>query len=87
MKNFVSWFLTWEYLRRIFDIRNLAPLLAKLVDGTATQEDLAPVHLASFPKNLDPKLRQAAALHIAHALAPENYNEVPAQGADTHESE
>jgi hypothetical protein len=80
MKNFVSWFLTWEYLRKIFDTRNLAPILVKLVDNTATQEDLAPVHLASFPKTLDPKLRQAAALHLAHALSPENYNEVPAQG-------
>jgi hypothetical protein len=85
-KNFVSWFLTWAYLRQIFDMRNLAPLLAKLVDGTATQEDLAPVHLASFPKDLDPKLRQAAAMHIAHSLAPEHYNEVPPQGAETHEA-
>jgi hypothetical protein len=82
-KNFVSWFLSWAYLRQIFDMRNVAPILAKLVDDTATQEDLAPVHLASFPKDLDPKLRQAAALHIAHALSPENYNKTPAQGDGT----
>jgi hypothetical protein len=31
-------------------------------------------------KDIDRPIRQAAALHLAHSLSPENYNEVPAQG-------
>ena len=80
MKNFISWFRTWEYLRKILDMRNVAPAISKLVENKATEEDLAPMHLASFPKNLDPEIRQAAASHIARLYSPETRNPQTAQG-------
>jgi hypothetical protein len=80
MKNFISWFRTWEYLRKILDMRNAAPAISKLVENKATEEDLAPMHLAGFPKYLDPQIRRAAASHIARVYSPENYNTETAQG-------
>lgn len=71
MKAFISWYRSWEFIRKILDMRNAAPAIARLVENRATDEDLAPMHLASFPKNLDPQIRQAAAAHIARAYTPE----------------
>jgi hypothetical protein len=51
MKSFINWFRAWEYLRKLLDMRNAAPVIAKLVENQATEEDLAPIHLASFPKH------------------------------------
>jgi hypothetical protein len=72
VKNFISYLRAWEYLRKLFDMRNAGPLIAKLVDNQATEEDLAPMHLASFPKNIPPDIRQAAATQIARSYSPEN---------------
>jgi hypothetical protein len=74
IRNFTSWFQSWEWIRRLLDARNSAPVIAKLVKNEATQEDLAPMHLASFPKNIDPDIRQAAAVQIARIYSPENIN-------------
>jgi hypothetical protein len=86
LKNFVSWFRSWEYLRQVLDMRIGGPVIAKLVDNKATDEDLAPMHLASFPKDLDPAIRRAAAAHIARAFAPETiltpHQEDEVHGAD-----
>jgi hypothetical protein len=73
-RSFISWYRSWEFLRRILDQKNAGPAIARLVDNTATQEDLAPIHLASFPKNIDPDIRRAAAAHIARIYSPENIN-------------
>lgn len=70
MKAFIGWFRVWEYLRQIMDMRFAAPIIAKLVENQATQDDLAPLHLASFPKNLSPEIRQAAVSHIARVFSP-----------------
>jgi hypothetical protein len=51
------------------DARFAGPIIAKLVENRATEEDLATVHLASFPKNLSPDLREAAVSHIARAYS------------------
>jgi hypothetical protein len=32
------------------------------------------MHLASFPKNIDPEIRQAAAMQIARSYSPDNTN-------------
>jgi hypothetical protein len=85
VKNFVSWFRSWEFLREQLDLAITGPGIAKLLDNTATQEDLAKMHIASFPKNLDPKIRQATAAHIARAISPETIltqKEDEAHGAD-----
>jgi hypothetical protein len=78
-KNFVSWFRSWQFLRKILDMRSAAPAMVRLVENKATPEDLATMHLASFPKDLDPQIRRAAAVHIAHALSPEINNSQFAQ--------
>jgi hypothetical protein len=76
LKNYVAWYKTWEFLRNMMDLRFAGPRIAKLVDNQATEDDLAPIHLASFPKNLPPDVRQAAAQHIARAFSAGD--EVPA---------
>ena len=68
MKTFIAWFNAWQFLRQAIDTRNSAPILAKLVENQATDEDLATLHIASFPKNVDPEIRQAAAVHLARVL-------------------
>ena len=69
MKNYVAWYRQWEFLRNMMDLRFAGPRIAKLVDNQATEDDLAPIHLASFPKNLPEDVRQAAASHIARAFS------------------
>jgi hypothetical protein len=68
VKNFVSWFNAWQFLRQAIDTRNSAPILAKLVENQATEDDLAALHIASFPKNVDPEIRQSAAVHLARVF-------------------
>jgi len=75
MKQFTHWYRSWQLLRDILDSRNTGPLIGKFLDNSATEEELAPIHLASFPKNTPPDLRKAAAVHIARA-----YGEPVSQG-------
>jgi hypothetical protein len=70
MKNFVSWYRSWEYLRDLMDARNAGPILAKLVEDRATDDDLAAINLASFPKDVAPEIRTQAATSIARAYSP-----------------
>jgi len=77
MKSFIAWFWQWEFIRGIIDTRFAGPIIARLVENRATEEDLATVHLASFPKDLSPDLREAAVSHIARAYA------VPTESSNT----
>jgi hypothetical protein len=74
MKNFIAWFRAWEYLRRLMDVHISAPLINKLVKNEASEEELATIHLASFPRNIDPEVRQAAIAHVARNLSSDNPN-------------
>ncbi len=69
MKAFIGWYRSWEYIRNILDTKFAGPIIAKIVDNTATAADLAPLHMTSFPKDLPEDIRKAAASHIAHALS------------------
>ena len=71
MKNFIAWYRSWEFLRRILDSRAAGPIIARLVDDTASQDELAQIHLANFPKNISSELRTTAAIHIARAFNAE----------------
>jgi hypothetical protein len=71
MKSFIGWYRAWEYIRKILDARIVGPIITKLVENKATEADLAPIHLAGFPKNIAPELRQAAASHIARVFSTE----------------
>ena len=35
-KNFVGWFRNWQYLRIQLDIRNAAPIIARLIEDHST---------------------------------------------------
>jgi hypothetical protein len=63
--------MQWQFIRGLLDSRHAAPIIAKIVEGRATQDELARVQLASFPTNLPDDIRRAAAMHIAHAYSPE----------------
>lgn len=67
MKEYVAWFKNWSYLRRLMDISNAAPIIARIVNNSASNEEMARVHLASLPKNLPPEIRKATIAHISRA--------------------
>jgi hypothetical protein len=71
MKQFISWFKAWEYLRDLLDARNAGPILARLIEDEASEEELATIHLASFPKDVPEEIRSQAAISIARAYSPD----------------
>jgi hypothetical protein len=75
MKQYVAWYMQWEFLRELLDARNAGPIIAKIVDNTATEDELATIHLASIPKDIPDDLRRDTASHIARAFSPRPPNE------------
>jgi hypothetical protein len=71
MKEYIAWFRMWLFLREMMDAKCAGPIIARMVDNRATEEDLASIHLASFPKNLPHDIREAAVSHIARAFSAE----------------
>jgi hypothetical protein len=74
MKNFCVWYHQWEYIRNLMDMRFAAPIIAKLSRNEATEDELAPIHLASFPKNIAQDIRQEAVSHIARLFSSKDPN-------------
>jgi len=70
MKSYAAWYMQWQFLRGLMDMRNAGPIIAKFVDNTATDEDLATIHLASLPKDIPDDVRRDTASHIARAISP-----------------
>jgi hypothetical protein len=68
MKEFIAWYRAWEYLRILLDARFAGPIIAKMADNRASGDELAAVHLAGFPKDLSPDIRQSAIAHIARVF-------------------
>jgi len=58
---------SWEYIRNIIDTRNAGPIIAGLSMNTASESDLAKIHMASFPKDVPEDVRKDATVHIARA--------------------
>lgn len=83
MRNFIGWFKHWKFIRDILDARITGPIIAKLADNKASDEELASIHLAGFPKNLPPDLRQATAVHIARSY--DSDIQIPATGQNIQE--
>jgi hypothetical protein len=77
MKAFVGWYRSWEFLRNMLDMRFVTPIIAKLADNKASDDELASVHLASFPKNISTDDRKTVASYIARAMSPDMHAEVP----------
>jgi hypothetical protein len=70
MKNYAAWYMQWQFLRGVMDMRNAGPIIAKFVNNTATDEDLATIHLASLPKDIPEDIRRDTASHIVRAIIP-----------------
>jgi hypothetical protein len=68
MKQYIAWYMQWQFLRELMDTRNSAPIIAKIVDNSATEDELAAVHLASIPKDIPDDLRRETASFIARAF-------------------
>ena len=83
MRNFIGWFKHWKFIRDGMDNRIADPILAKLVENRASEEELASIHLAGFPKNLPPDLRKATAIHIARSY--DSDIQIPATGQEKQE--
>ena len=75
MKQYTAWFMQWQFLRGLMDMRNSGPIIAKFVDNTATEDDLATIHLASLPRDIPEDVRRDTAAHIARAMSPGSKNE------------
>ena len=69
MKGFVRWYRSWEFSRDVLDAQFTGPIIARLVEDKATEEELARVNLAAFPKNIPPNIRQEAAAYIAREFS------------------
>ncbi len=87
MKEFIGWYRSWLFIREPMDQAFAGPIIAKLVQNQATQEDLAPLHIASFPENLPADLRNSAVAHIARVFSPDtpiqNHTEEEGHASDT----
>jgi hypothetical protein len=64
VKNFLSWYQSRLHLRTLMDAKFAGPLVAKAASGKATEEELAQVHLAGFPKNVPADIRMAAIIEM-----------------------
>jgi hypothetical protein len=67
-KNYLSWYQAWLHLRTMMDSKCIAPLLAKAVKGTATEKELAPIHMAGFATAAPPEVKAAAIVQMAPAV-------------------
>jgi hypothetical protein len=75
MKNYTGWYMHWQFIRELMDMRFAGPVIAALADNRETEEDMASIHLASFPKDLSPDIRKAAVSHIARIFSAEDHSE------------
>lgn len=74
MKSFIGWYRAWEYIRNLMDMRFAGPIIARMADNQASEEDLATIHLVSLPKHLAPDIRHAAISHLAREFSSEISN-------------
>jgi hypothetical protein len=72
VKEWIGWFNAWEVLRSIFDTQRAAQILARIIDDRASDEDLATIHLAGFPKNISSEFRKSAVGYIARVFEVKN---------------
>jgi hypothetical protein len=84
MKNYIVWFKFWSIIRDILDQRSFGPIMQRLIEDRATPDEMARVHLASFPKNLPDDVRREAAIHIASVFAAQaKAQQSPTREADS----
>jgi hypothetical protein len=72
MKNYTAWYMQWQFIRELMDMKFAGPIIARLAENPDNDDELNSIHLASFPKNLPPDIRQAAVAHLARVFSPED---------------
>jgi hypothetical protein len=72
MKNYTHWYMQWQFIRELMDMRFTGPIIAAMSENRETDEQLASINLASFPKDLDPDIRKAAVSHIAQVFGADS---------------
>lgn len=60
MKSYTAWYMQWQTIRELMDMKFAGPIIAKLADNAASDDELASVHMASFPKDLPDEIRREA---------------------------
>jgi hypothetical protein len=68
MKNYTAWYMHWQFIRELMDMKFAGPIIAAMLENRETEEELNSIHLAGFPKDLAPDIRQAAVSHIARVF-------------------
>jgi hypothetical protein len=68
MKNYTAWYMHWQFIRELMDMKFAGPIIAAMLENRETEEELASMHLAGFPKDLSPDMRKAAVSHIARVF-------------------
>ncbi|HTU44897.1 MAG TPA: hypothetical protein VMF91_07535 [Bryobacteraceae bacterium] len=66
----MEWYRAWLHIRILLDGQAAAPIIAAAIKGTATEDDMARIHLAGFPKSLSPELKAAAIAQRTGVLPP-----------------
>ena len=77
LKQYVAWYRSWAYARGLMDMANIGPILARLVQNNASQDDMARLHLASLPADLPPDIHKATVAHLARAYSVPPTEEEP----------
>ena len=65
---YTAWYISWRFLRTAMNTRNIGPIIARIIDNTASDNDRAALHLASIPKDFPDDMRKETAAHIARAF-------------------
>jgi hypothetical protein len=59
-KEYTAWYLQWQTIRELMDMKFAGPIIAKLAENESTDDELASIHMASFPKDLPDDIRRDA---------------------------
>jgi hypothetical protein len=70
MKEYTDWLICWKHMRGVLDVQAGAPIIAKFLDNTASQDELASINLASLPKDTPEDVRRQTAQHYARTFDP-----------------
>jgi hypothetical protein len=71
IKEFIVWYRNWEFIRVALDGQAIGTAMSKILQNKATRNELEPMHLASFPKDLPADLRDSALRHFVRSFMSE----------------
>ena len=69
MKNYTGWYMQWQFIRELMDMKFAGPIIAALAENRETEDEMASLHMASFPKDLSPDIRKVAVAHLVRVYS------------------